>query len=78
MACRSGCRTRDHASYAECAATVHVGSTTGENRVRERAYSADMDAFKRLTRQGVELPEVAGSAFKEASGMSAEQMKRRL
>ena len=34
MACRSGCKTKDHASYGECArsATIRVGATVASNQ----------------------------------------------
>lgn len=71
--CRSGCRTKDHSSYAECLGTISVISEGG--RHKERSYSADMDAYKRLRKAGLQPPSVAGSAIRERRASSVEQVE---
>lgn len=73
--CRSGCRTKDHETYAECLGTVSVISEGG--RTKERAYSADMDAYKRLRKQGLQPPMVTGSAVRERRATSVAQVESR-
>lgn len=73
--CRSGCRTKDHASYAECLGTISVVSDTG--RAKERAYSADMDAYKRMRKAGLQPPSVAGAAVRERRATTVEQVESR-
>lgn len=71
--CRSGCRTKDHGSYAECLGTISVVSDSG--RAKEQAYSADMDAYKRLRKAGLQPPSVSGSAIRERRGSTVEHVE---
>jgi len=73
--CRTGCLTKDHESYAECLGTISVVSQG--NRDKERSYSADMDAYKRLRRAGLQPPSVAGSAIRERRATTVEQVESR-
>jgi len=57
---------------------VQFGSATGAWAAHTKAFDADMDAYPRLRKEGVVLPEVRGAAFKEQSGMSPEAMAVRL
>ena len=73
MACRTGCLTQDHNSYAECLGTVSVVSQG--NRDKERAFSSDMDAYKRLRKAGLQPPSVSGSAIRERRASTVEHVE---
>lgn len=52
--CRSGCPTRDHATWGECARAsgIQVGDVAG--RDRNRAWDHELDAYESAVRQGIE------------------------
>lgn len=59
MACRTGCITKDHASYGEClrAASLRVGwgkSHLGIDRTRERGKQAELDLYKTARSAGIQ------------------------
>ena len=59
MACTSGCRTKDHASYAECLqskATVvaYCNSAGGMDFTAQKKWDRDLDAYKDARRQGIQ------------------------
>ena len=59
MACTSGCRTKDHASYAEClqSKTVRVAyanSANGMDYSAQKKWDRDLDAYKDARRQGIQ------------------------
>lgn len=51
--CRSGCRTRDHASYAEClrAANTGVNMTVPFNR---DPWDRNIDAYRKVRAEGIQ------------------------
>lgn len=59
MACRTGCITKDHASYGEClrSASLRVGwgrSHLGIDRTRERGKQAELDLYKQARAAGIQ------------------------
>lgn len=59
MACRTGCITKDHASYGEClrAASLRVGwgrSHLGIDRSREKGKQAELDLYKAARAAGIQ------------------------
>jgi len=52
--CRSGCATRDHATWGECAraSQLQVGDVQGRNT--NRAWDYELDSYESAVRQGIE------------------------
>jgi hypothetical protein len=55
MACRSGCKTKDHTSWGECAraAQLHVAPAIQAIPAR-RAWDAELHAYGEARRQGLQ------------------------
>ena len=59
MACTSGCKTRDHASYSECLKdkaprVAYCNSAGGMDFTAQRQWDRDLDAYKDARRQGIQ------------------------
>lgn len=61
MACRSGCRTQNHANWGECARDAHIGlgsdvyaSRQEGTGMTQKAWDAELAAFDRATAQGIQ------------------------
>ena len=59
MACRTGCITKDHATYGQClrAASLRVGwakSHLGIDRTREKNKNAELDLYAEARRAGIQ------------------------
>ena len=59
MACRSGCRTKDHATYAEClkAANLRVGwakSASGLDLTKEKKWDNELALYRKARAQGIQ------------------------
>jgi hypothetical protein len=54
--CTSGCRTKDHASYADClkGKGVRVGGVGTQDRTAQKKWDADLDAYSAARRQGIQ------------------------
>lgn len=57
--CTSGCRTKDHASYAECLKDKGVGAvgvdiSKGHEASRQKKWDRELDAYADARRQGVQ------------------------
>ena len=50
MACRTGCESKDHATYAACCRSVRVGDLTGT----QKPWSQELAAYESARRQGVQ------------------------
>lgn len=73
--CRSGCRTRDHASWGECArgANLRVGwmeSTNGLSRVADRKTTQELYEYRELRKQGIQPEGTSKRALEEAKRIS--------
>lgn len=52
MGCRSGCSTKDHASYGECVrSSVHFSIV---DATREKKWQKELDAYWAARRQGIQ------------------------
>ena len=57
MACRSGCATKDHSSWAECARSANVAisaTTTSRNYSGWNQTKADLKAYKQARADGIQ------------------------
>ena len=59
MACTSGCKTRNHESYAEClrAKNTHIGycnSANGSDFSAQKAFDRENALFRSAIAQGIE------------------------
>lgn len=59
MACRTGCRTKDHASYHECLraanTTTYLASPSrGLDGTRQKEWDKDLHLYREARRQGVQ------------------------
>ena len=57
MACRSGCKTKDHSSWAECARDANVkvaATTTSRNRDGFDQTRRDLKAYKEARSAGIQ------------------------
>lgn len=57
MACRSGCDTQDHSSWAECARSANVAisaTTTSRNYAGYNQTRADLKAYKQARADGIQ------------------------
>jgi hypothetical protein len=56
--CRSGCNTKDHASYAECLRAARVGIAAGESApasiARGRAWEKELTSYAEARKQGIQ------------------------
>lgn len=70
--CRSGCATRDHASWGECArhASLRVGwaaSSNGGYSLRgEKRHEAELSAYESARKQGIQPAATTQKAVNEA------------
>lgn len=58
MACRTGCRTKDHASYAECLQDAGVGTylvraSKGEDGTAQKKWDRELEGFRQATKEGI-------------------------
>lgn len=59
MACRTGCRTKDHANYHEClrAASITTSGASpskGLDMTSRKAWDRELDAYRSARRQGIQ------------------------
>lgn len=59
MACRTGCRTKNHGSYHEClrAASITTSGASpsrGLDMTARKAWNAELDAYRAARRQGIQ------------------------
>ncbi len=54
MACRSGCPTQDHASWGECARSVHIGLWFSAEVQRENAWNNELAEYRSARRNGIQ------------------------
>ena len=57
--CRSGCKTQDHVSYAEClkAANLRIGycrSHIGQDSTTEKKWDKELSAYRDARKQGIQ------------------------
>lgn len=59
MACRTGCKTKDHASYHEClrdagVRTYLASPSKGLDGTRQKKWDAELSAYRAARRQGIQ------------------------
>lgn len=62
---------------AAAATPNRAGEDTLGALVREKRWGRDMDAYKRLRRDGVQPPQIDGSALRERAGMDNYDIEHR-
>lgn len=59
MACRAGCKTKDHASYDACLKAANVRTylaspSKGLDGTRQKKWDAELSAYREARRQGIQ------------------------
>lgn len=72
MACSTGCRTKDHASFAACMrskrpATAGLGS---QDRTAQQKWDRDLDAYRDARRQGIQPAATSRASVDRAVAIS--------
>ena len=81
MSCTTGCRTRDHSSYAECLRNkaprvLWAKSAKGLDLSREKAHQHEIDSYRDAVRQGMDpegstTPKIrAAEAWSQKTGVA--------
>ncbi len=75
MACRTGCRTKDHATYGECCRASNVKSmmmdyAKGFDYTREKRWNAELGEYRQALAEGIEPAGTTMSAINEARKIS--------
>jgi hypothetical protein len=57
--CRSGCKTKDHSSWAECAKdagirVAYANSANGQDYTAQRKADKELDAYKSARAEGIQ------------------------
>lgn len=74
--CRSGCRTRDHASWGECArsARLRVGwaasATGGMDKTSDKKFNNELDLYARARADGLQPASTKPESVHEAYRVS--------
>jgi len=75
MACRSGCRTQDHASYAQCCQDASIGAwmvaqSKGFDQATQRRWDGELGEYKALRKQGIQPDGTTRPHLEKAKMMS--------
>ena len=59
MACRSGCRTKDHATYAECLQDAGIGTflvraSKGEDGTAQKKWDRELESYRQARKEGIQ------------------------
>lgn len=59
MACRTGCRSQDHASYMECLQDAGVGTylvkiSQGQDGTAQKKWDAELGSYYRARKEGIQ------------------------
>lgn len=59
MACRSGCKTQDHANYAECCKAASIGAwmvaqSKGFDLSNQRRWDRELGDYRALRKEGIQ------------------------
>lgn len=73
--CRSGCKTKDHASYAECLQDAGIGTylvriSMGEDGTAQKKWDRELDDYKALRKEGVQPDGTVRKKIDEAKRLS--------
>ncbi len=75
MACRSGCKTQDHASWGEClrAAGVgayHVAVSKGFDGTAQKKWDRELDSYRSARKEGIQPDGTTTKKIDEARRLS--------
>lgn len=75
MACRSGCKTKDHASYHECLRAAGTGTflvrvSLGQDATEQKRWDRELDDYKSLRKEGVQPDGTVRKKIDEAKRLS--------
>lgn len=74
-ACTSGCRTRDHASYADCLKAKNTriafcDSVNGRDATRQKNWDRELDAYRAVRKEGIQPDGTTMAKVTEAKALS--------
>lgn len=75
MACRSGCKTRDHASWGECLRAAELRAhgfraSKGEDGTKQKKWDAELEGFRKATKEGIKPDGTSWKKIDEARRLS--------
>lgn len=75
MACRTGCKTKDHASYGECLADAGIGTylvriSKGEDATAQKKWDGELDSYRRARKEGMQPDGTTQKKVDEARRLS--------
>lgn len=75
MACRSGCKTKDHESWGEClraaeVRTYHVAVSKGFDATAQKKWDAELEGFRKATKEGIKPDGTKWKKIDEARRLS--------
>lgn len=66
MSCRSGCATKDHATWGECARAANLSTMVGEGVQINQQGERDLAEYARVRKMGIQPKSVKRSAVEAA------------
>lgn len=75
MACRTGCKTKDHASYNECLQAAGVGTflvkaSMGQDATEQKRWDRELDSYKAARKEGMQPDGTTQKKIDEARRLS--------
>lgn len=75
MACRTGCKTKDHGSYAECLQAAGVGTflvraSKGEDGTAQKKWDKELDSYRAARKEGIQPDGTKQDKIDEARRLS--------
>lgn len=75
MACRTGCKTKDHATYAECLLDAGIGTylvrvSKGEDGTAQKKWDRELDSYKAARKEGMQPDGTTQKKIDEARRLS--------
>jgi hypothetical protein len=75
MACRSGCRTQDHASYDACLKDAGVGTflikaSMGQDATEQKRWDRELGSYYAARKEGIQPDGTTTAKINEAKEMS--------
>jgi len=75
MACRTGCKTKNHATYAECLLDAGIGTylvrvSKGEDGTAQKKWDRELDSYKAARKEGMQPDGTTQKKIDEARRLS--------
>jgi hypothetical protein len=75
MACRTGCKTQSHATYAECLQDAGIGTyliraSKGEDGTAQKKWDRELDSYRRARKEGIQPDGTRQKKIDEARRLS--------